>query len=498
MWESPKPFSEAHYRALLEGLEITEVLYSECLSASYSQRLDSNYFQKEFIELSAFRNSMPLSEICLIRSGTTPTERDENLREGVILLKTANIRNGVLSSKAGTNFSYIDPTIDAVMAKTRLDQDDVLINIVGATNDVIGRCAILERNFPAANITQAMALLRLKENSKQIFSPKFLFVYLISKFGHQQIRRIARPTGQFNMNLEEVGSIPVPMLTQGFQQEISKLVNNSDVLSNMAHHSYCDAETLLLKSLGLANFKLSTEPLNIKSFGESFGTTGRLDAEYYLPKHEQLVARITASSHARLGALVAIQKSIEPGSDAYAEDERGLPFLRVADYSKQGITTPQVRLSERFVKENAEKLNALKPKQDAILFSKDGSVGEAYQLREDVDFITSGAILHLTVKDKTQVLPDYLTLILNSIVVKQQAERDAGGSIILHWRKEEIENVLVPIVDISIQQKISTQIQESFKFKAESERLLEVAKRAVEIAIERGEKAASDLIEKSL
>lgn len=167
-----------------------------------------------------------------------------------------------------------------------------------------------------------------------------------------------------------------------------------------------------------------------------------------------------------------------------------IPFLRVADYSKQGITTPQVRLGEKFIKENVEKLDALKPKQDTILFSKDGSVGEAYRLREDADFITSSAILHLTVKDKSQVLPDYLTLALNSIVVKHQAERDAGGSIILHWHKEEIENVLVPIIHMEIQQKIATKIQESFRLKTESACHVEVAKRAVEIAIEENEETA--------
>lgn len=443
----------------MEGLEISEVLYRECLSATYSQRLDSNYFQKEFIAASAFINSIPLSEMCLIRSGTTPTERDENLKSGVILLKTTNIRNGVLSAKAGTNFFYIDPATDSAMAKTRLDQGDVLMNIVGATTDVIGRCAILESNFPAANITQAMALLRLKENYKQIFSPKFLFVYLISKFGHQQIRRVARPTGQFNMNLEEVGSIPIPTLTLSFQQEISKWANNSESLSNKAHRAYAAAESLLLEALELTNFTPSIEAVNIKSFNDSFGTTGRLDAEYYQPKYEQMMTRIAASGHARLGELVDIKKSIEPGSDAYAE---------------------------------------LKPKKDTILFSKDGSVGEAYRLREDADFITSGAILHLTVKNKNQVLPDYLTLALNSIVVKQQAERDAGGSIILHWRKEEIENVLVPIVDMPTQQKITAHVQESFKLKAESERLLEVAKRAVEIAIDQDKQAGLLFIQKEL
>ncbi|MDR0603787.1 MAG: restriction endonuclease subunit S, partial [Bacteroidales bacterium] len=99
--------------------------------------------------------------------------------------------------------------------------------------------------------------------------------------------------------------------------------------------------------------------------------------------------------------------------------------------------------------------------------------------------VTSGAILHLAVKDKSKVLPAYLTLALNSEVVKQQSERDAGGSIILHWRISEIENVVVPIVDYDIQQQISELIEKSFYLCEESKRLLEEAKDMVEKEIEK-------------
>jgi restriction endonuclease S subunit len=107
----------------------------------------------------------------------------------------------------------------------------------------------------------------------------------------------------------------------------------------------------------------------------------------------------------------------------------------------------------------------------------------AYMLREDADFITSGAILHLTVKNR-KVLPEYLTLALNSKVVQQQAERDSGGSIILHWRTNEIENVVVPVIDDKIQQQIAELIEKSFYLCSESERLLNEAKDMVEREIE--------------
>jgi restriction endonuclease S subunit len=90
----------------------------------------------------------------------------------------------------------------------------------------------------------------------------------------------------------------------------------------------------------------------------------------------------------------------------------------------------------------------------------------------------------LTVKNK-DVLPEYLTLALNSKVVQQQAERDAGGSIILHWRINEIENVVVPVVDYKIQQQIAELIEKSFYLCGESKRLLNEAKDMVEKEIEK-------------
>ncbi|RLD39893.1 MAG: restriction endonuclease subunit S, partial [Bacteroidetes bacterium] len=75
---------------------------------------------------------------------------------------------------------------------------------------------------------------------------------------------------------------------------------------------------------------------------------------------------------------------------------------------------------------------------------------------------TKRAILHLNIKDEKRVIPEYLTLALNTKVVQMQAERDAGGSIILHWRSSEIENVVVPIIDYKKQEQIEKLIEQSF------------------------------------
>jgi len=36
---------------------------------------------------------------------------------------------------------------------------------------------------------------------------------------------------------------------------------------------------------------------------------------------------------------------------------------------------------------------------------------------------------------------EYLALVLNSIIVQLQIERDVGGSIINHWRPDQLEKI---------------------------------------------------------
>jgi restriction endonuclease S subunit len=289
-----------------------------------------------------------------------------------------------------------------------------------------------------------------------------------------------------------IQELQIPEFGNGFSSEIENLVKNSEDARDNSFNKYGIAENVLLQTLGLNNFSPSPEPVNVKKFSESFGNSGRLDAEYYQVKYEQVVERIKSTNYDRLVDIVNIKKSIEPGSAHYSEN--GFPFVRVSDYDKFGFSTPNKYLSDHFCKENAEQIKKLKPKKETILFSKDGSVGTAYMLRKDADFITSSAILHLTVKDKTKIIPEYLTLALNSKLVQMQAERDAGGSIILHWRVSEIENVVVPVIDFDKQREIADLVEESFKLKKQSEHLLEVAKSAVEMAIEQDEETAMKYI----
>lgn len=236
------------------------------------------------------------------------------------------------------------------------------------------------------------------------------------------------------------------------------------------------AEWLLLQELFSQHWAtLKTATYSIKSFSD-FQRTGRLDAEYYQPKYDELKRKLSAHECRALGDIVSIKKSVEPGSEAYKDD--GIPFVRVSDVTKFGIEKTSVFLSP-----NDFNLESLKPKKDTILLSKDGSIGIAYKVEKDLNVITSGALLHLNITSENWI-PDYLTLVLNSLVVKLQSERDSNGAIIQHWKPSDIQKVIVPLLSLSVQKEIASLVQKSFSLKAQSNALLQKARQAVEEEIE--------------
>jgi type I restriction enzyme S subunit len=73
---------------------------------------------------------------------------------------------------------------------------------------------------------------------------------------------------------------------------------------------------------------------------------------------------------------------------------------------------------------------------------------------------------------------------LNSAVGQMQAERDAGGSIIMHWKPEEIRKVIIPILPKETRQKIAELVRQSHDSRKKAKQLLEEAKHKVEEMIE--------------
>ncbi|MCA2630714.1 MULTISPECIES: N-6 DNA methylase [unclassified Microcystis] len=488
-------FDAVKYQQLMDRLEISEVSFQKVMKESYSSRIDSTFFYKEFLQ-SILNNteSWLLSKICTIRSGTTPPDRDENLAEGVILLKTNDIRNNVLTNNNIENYFFIDEVINTRMKNTQLQAEDILINIVGATTDVIGRVAFISDNFPKANITQAMSLLRIKD--KNLVDPYYLFVFLSSFYGNQQVRRIARPTGQYNMNLVEVGSIKLPIINFHFQKKIKNLVFECGVLLEMSKNIYSDAENLLLTELGLKDWQPTEESIAVKSFSESFLSSGRLDAEYYQPKFYQVENKIKANGFVLVEDICSLVNYGSVPTSPYTETDEGVPYIKGLNLKNTEIITTQL---DRII--NTENLpSKVYTKQGDIVISQMGTVGNCGVVEdEQVGWIFASFTIRIRIKDQSKFNPYFVALYIEKVAKEYYLMRNiAQASVRQNTDLPTIKNMYIPLISKDTQLSIAEKMLSAKKTKQKSKQLLEIAKIGVEKAIETDEETAADWINQQL
>ena len=244
---------------------------------------------------------------------------------------------------------------------------------------------------------------------------------------------------------------------------------------------YSQAENLLMEKVGLKDFESDNELINVVNFSV-VKLANRIDAEFFQPKYNKLMSKLRTQKSKLLGDLVTIKRGVEPGSETYKE--KGKFFIRVSSLSKFGIH----KADQKFLGDDLyQKLKKdFEPQLGDILLTKDATPGIAYVLKEPIEGLISGGVLRLKPKENENIEPEYVTLCMNSLIGQMQAERDAGGSIIVHWKPEEIKKVVIPILPNTIQQRIADLVRKSHEAKKKSMELLDEAKRKVEEMIEKG------------
>jgi type I restriction enzyme, S subunit len=358
----------------------------------------------------------------------------------------------------------------------------VLLTMAGA---YLGQAAVFNEEFECSS-NQAIAKITLKPNS---INPYYLSTFLNCKYGQSQIERFRTGTGQPNLNLGLIKLIRVVNTSVSFQNKIDEIVNTALRFRQESINFYKEAQNLLLSELDLTNWQPKHQLTFVKNYFDT-AEAERIDAEYFQPKYEAITKAIKAykSGWETLGNLLTIKKCIEVGSDEYQNE--GIPFVRVSNLSPFEIS------EEKYISENLyQEIKQHQPKKGEILFSKDATPGIAYYLNETPKkMIPSGGILRLKNKSD-RINNEYLTLVLNSFLTIEQANRDVGGSVILHWRPNQIKGTVIPLLPESMQLEIQQKVTESLSLRKQSKHLLECAKNAVEIAIDKEEKAAIDWME---
>jgi len=442
-----------------------------------ARRFDAEFFKPEYLEIEKklrnIKSEKFKNHLLEITGGATPLGANY-YKQGIPFLRVQNIMYNYINDN---DIVFISDNQEAEIKRSRLKEDDVLLTITGA----YGKSAPVISRHVGSNINQHSVRMKFKKELRPFYVSTFLNCKYGKKQSDKNIVGISRPA----LDYEAIKNFLIPIFSQLFQLQIEKIVKSAYEKQTESKQFYKEAKEVLLKEVDLLNYK-SEHILSFETTKKEADEAERFDAEYFQPKYEEIIKKIEKYKNGWdfVRNIVHWRKGVEVGSEAYQQD--GISFGRVADCSINGIEKTGKKISKELYQKLKEDYQ---PKQDDILFTKDGTIGLSYVVKEEFDMILSGAFLRLSLKDKYQNFKkECLSLIFNSIICKMQVEKLSGGAIIAHLKPSDFEKFKIPLIKPKIQKEIAKKIQKSHKLRKESKKLLEEAKRKVEEEIEKKQK----------
>ena len=445
------------------------------VSASAGLRMDAEYWHPVFIEnsrlVSPEQRLKDFADPHIANIKTAPIHRDFEY------LEIANISLNLCEYET-TNVQFGE---EPDRAHHILQKGDIAVSTARPNRNAI---ALVEKDGIVG--TSGLAVLRVDN-----IEPEYLFAFCKTDYFIKCLMRADKASMYPAVSTSDVLDTPLFVATELFQAAIVDTVHNSMLCRDESKRIYAEVQTFLRSELNLADWKPQNQLTFVKNFSDT-ERANRFDADYFQPRYDDIVNAIKGypGGWETLRNLVTLEKGIEVGSRKYRET--GTPFVRVSNLSPFEIT------QEKYISEELyAELEKHQPKQGEILLSKDATPGIAHHLREQPpEMIPAGGILRLKRKSE-RVRTAYLTLVLNSILGQEQVNRDVGGSVIPHWRPDQVAETLIPILPDEKQAEIERKVTESFDLRWQSKHLLECAKRAVEIAIEEDEEKALNWLKSS-
>ena len=458
---------------MLEGLsvKISIIKFSETFSNS-DFRIDAEYYDPFSIDVHnkiLQKNGVNFfSKIQKISSGKNLPQVDSGKFSFV---RTQNVRP-VLIDDSGMSF------VDDLGSLKPTKKGDLLFVRVG---EGVGNSSVVTQKYSGQAFSDNVLRLEIKD-----LNPFFCSVFFNSRVGQLYFKRVFKGTARSLISQENFKEILIPIFGDHFQSLIQKLVEDAQNFLEESQGIYTQAEALLLKSLGLENFSPSNKNTGIKSFKDSFTATSRLDAEYYQPKYEDYQNHIFSYSEGwlPLGKVCDLKdKNYSPS------DEKFYQYIELADIDKSGgVKGCSKELGKDLPSRARRKVNA----EDVLISSIEGSLSScAIVCKEFGDSLCSTGF-YVIKSDK--ISSETLLVLFKSDLMQNILKQSCSGTILTAINKDEFLKIPLPLIDQKNQSQISSLVQESFTLKSKSEKLLEVAKQAIEMAIEESEEAAIKFI----
>ena len=464
-------------------------MLSTVLKENEWKRIDAEYFQKEQLrieqklqELSAVRLDKLSKSIINFGAYSLCSEIDY-IDEGVPFLNVGDIKpNWIDTTKA----KLITPDSSRnLLPKSVVREGQVLLTIAGT----IGYAAVATELPKDTNSNQAIANITLKHD----ISPFYVSAFLNSYYGRQQTKRLVVSNVQPNLLLTQVKSINIPVFSTTFQEKIEATIKLGHTQRRASDNYYANAENQLLAALGLDNWQ-PPEPLTYEYSSSTVWAAGRLDAEHFQPKYRSLISHIKdrPDGCVRLGDLCPNPVN---GVEVREYEDKGVPYLRVGDIHDFTVDENSVKFIA--VDAAAREIEKVRLRVGDVLVSRSGSLAVIGVVKADwLHAVISSHLIRVRIED-AEFDPYYVATFLSSLPGKMQIEQQSNGGVQPEINQPALKSIVIPKLDKELQQKIRSSIEFGDATTEKAKRLLEAAKRAVEIAIEENEDAALAFLEEA-
>ena len=398
--------------------------------------------------------------------------------DGYPILRLNEFNSSFISVPA----KYCNRIDEQIYQSLKLKKNDVLICRTNGNPHLVGKSALVPKDYEYAF---ASYLFRIRPNTGFINSAT-LVTFLNSKYGRREIEKYSMVSNQANFSPAKFKEIRVPLFSPRLMDEIERLTYLAFGCLENSITAYQVAEELLQNTIAINTTQLTTTFSNVKTIQQSYYIYDRLDAEYYLPKYDEIIDKIFQYpyGHDKIGNLYILRnKNFLP------DDKVQYKYIELSDIGVNGEISG---CTYEYGSNLPSRARRIVHTGDIIISSIEGSLQSCAIITEEYDGALCSTGFYVL---SPRIINSETSLVLfKSSAIQALLKRACTGTILTAMNKDEFMAINLPIINKDIQNKIADIIRQSTILRSKSKHLLKIAKTAVETAIEQGESAAMGLL----
>lgn len=433
-------------------------------------RIDAEYYRQYFFDLLSKisqKKNFALSEISSNKTKRFKGDYDFEY------LEISNIS----TADASCIYQFLSKEETPSRAQKILKNKDVVISTVRPNRNAVSFINEIEGLKVASS---GFCVLR---NFRNVL-PEYIFILFKTYIFRDLLDRETKATMYPAVSEEDILNLRIPIFSLNFQKKIAGIVLELFKKQNQSKSLYSQAEQFLLSELGLLDWK----PKHTLAFVKNYSDTQkaeRIDAEYFQPKYEEIIEAVKKYK----GGFDTISGQFRQNKKSFKKTpDKEYQYIEIGCVNISDGSVEPIKLQGSELPANAK----IKFQKGDVIVSKVRPYRGAIGIVDSENYVGSGAFTVL--QENGVVNKETLMVFLRLKPLLDFSLKFNTGTSYPTITDEDILNFPLPKIDSRTQEEIKKKITEMYETKKISKSLLEIAKRGVEMAIEKDEQEAGKWI----